>query len=166
MFGPPLRPKDRASTTVGIIRQMLAGEMPLTPRIGLTSVDVRDVADLHLLAMTRSEAKGQRYIALSGEAGFLGDVAAMLRAAGQPDGELGREFGPDATKKVSSRNLPDWVFRIAASVVSQLKDFKEEVGMKRHMSSEKAQKELGWSPRSPEEAVVSCARELLRANAV
>lgn len=45
-----------------IVRRLLAREMPALPRIGWNVVDVRDVAALHLFAMT-SPAAGQRYLA-------------------------------------------------------------------------------------------------------
>ncbi len=42
-------------------------------------VDVRDVADLHLRAMTAPAAKGERFIAISGETLSILDIAKILR---------------------------------------------------------------------------------------
>jgi hypothetical protein len=36
---------------VHIVALMLRGKMPLVPRCGFSVVDVRDLADLHILAM-------------------------------------------------------------------------------------------------------------------
>jgi dihydroflavonol-4-reductase len=66
-------------------------------------VDVRDVADLHLQAMTSPAAKGERFIAVSGSAMSMLDIATVLKA------RLG-----DAAKKVPTRQLPHWLVRFAA----------------------------------------------------
>jgi len=46
-----------------VVQRMLDGKMPGIPRLSFAIVDVRDTADLHLLAMTSPQAAGQRYIA-------------------------------------------------------------------------------------------------------
>jgi len=40
--------------------------MPAVPRLGFGLVDVRDTVDLHLMAMTRPEASGERFLAVAG----------------------------------------------------------------------------------------------------
>src|SRR5262245_26431335 len=62
IFGPALA-KDAASSTE-LIARLLNG-MPGAPQIYFAVVDVRDVADLHLRAMTHPAAKGERFIATS-----------------------------------------------------------------------------------------------------
>ena len=57
---------------------MLRGEMPGLPRIGLEVVDVRDIADLHIRAMTAGEASGERFLG-TGEFMWMADVARVLR---------------------------------------------------------------------------------------
>ena len=39
--------------------------MPAIPRLGFSFVDVRDVADLEIRAMTAPEAGGERFIAVT-----------------------------------------------------------------------------------------------------
>src|SRR5690606_39580654 len=55
------------SESIGIIKALLDGAMPAVPRIHFGLVDVRDVADLHLRAMTSPKAKGERFLARSEE---------------------------------------------------------------------------------------------------
>lgn len=160
VFGPPLRPKDN-STTVDIVRQMLSGKIPATPKIYFGSVDVRDVASLHLLAMTRPEAKGERYIATGGPVVVMSEFARWLR-----EGRLEDEFGKGVARKVPSRELPTWLLSIAALVNPQVKGIRSQVGEIRNVTSEKAMTQLGWKPRSAKESVLATARTLLRAKAV
>jgi len=59
---------------VQIIRRMLTGAMPGVPRIGLEVVDVRDLADLHIRAMTAPRAAGGRFLA-TGEFVWMAEIA-------------------------------------------------------------------------------------------
>jgi dihydroflavonol-4-reductase len=51
------------SASVQVVERLLSGRVPGVPRLGFSFVDVRDVADLHIRAMTAPEAAGQRFIA-------------------------------------------------------------------------------------------------------
>ena len=73
--------------------------MPGTPRIGFSFVDVRDVADLQIRAMTAPEAGGERFIAVA-RFPWMAEVAAILRD------RLG-----EAAAKVPKRNVPNFLVR-------------------------------------------------------
>ena len=77
---------------------------PAARKLYFGVVDVRDVADLHLRAMTNPAAKGERFIAVSGDV----HVDARHR-----DGAQGAP-GTTTAKKVPTRQLPNWVVRLAA----------------------------------------------------
>ncbi len=77
IFGPILAPDY--SSSVELIKRLMNG-MPGAPRIYFGIVDVRDVADMHLRAMTHPSAKGERFIAVSGDSISMADIARMLRA--------------------------------------------------------------------------------------
>ena len=51
------------SESVQVVERLLSGRVPGLPRLGFNIVDARDVADLHIRAMTAPEAAGQRFIA-------------------------------------------------------------------------------------------------------
>lgn len=147
IFGPALGPDYSAS--LDLIQRLLTG-MPGCPRLYFGVVDVRDVADLHLLAMTAPEARGERYIAVSGEAVSMLDVARVLRE------RLG-----ERARKVPTRALPDWVVRVAALFVAEMVPLLPLLGKVRHATSAKAQRVLGWKPRPWQDAVVATAESLL-----
>ena len=91
-----------ASSSIELVTRLLRG-MPGCPRLYFGVVDVRDVADLHLRAMTNPAANGERFIAVSGRIMSMLDIATVLKTR-----------LPDAAKKVPTRQLPDWLVRVAA----------------------------------------------------
>ena len=147
VFGPILTTRNLGS--VRIIERMVAGKMPGTPRIGLEIVDVRDLADIHIRAMTSPDAAGQRFLA-TGEFTWIREVAQALRAG----------LGP-AGAQVPTRQLPDFVVRFASLFDRQLRAITVSLGRRNRHSTEKAKRVLGWRPRPAAETVVDCARSLI-----
>lgn len=147
IFGPVLGPD--VSTSVELITRLLNG-MPGCPRLFFGIVDVRDVADLHVRAMTHPAAAGERFIAAAGDLLSMLDVARILRA------HLG-----DAARRVPTRELPNWLVRFASRFDPKLKSLVPLLDSTRRASSAKAQRVLDWHPRSPEEAIVATARSLM-----
>jgi len=137
------------SASIELVKRLLDGSIPALPRVGLTLVDVRDVAKLHLLAMTTAAAAGQRYIG-AGEFFWLKDIANILRAG------LG-----DKARKVPSRTAPDWAVRLAGLFDPIVRSRIFELGMERRVSSAKARQSLGWTTRPAEETVLDAARSLI-----
>ncbi|MBE7172381.1 MAG: aldehyde reductase [Williamsia sp.] len=133
-----------------VIRQMLEGEIKACPKIASCYVDVRDVADLHLLAMTHPKAKGERFLATTGDTLSMLDVAKILR----------RRLG-DVAGKVPTKELPNWLLKIAALKNPSLKMIITLLHQYMQASGEKAKQVLHWSPRSNEEAIVATAESML-----
>ncbi|MFI2364553.1 NAD-dependent epimerase/dehydratase family protein [Promicromonospora sp. NPDC019610] len=84
IFGPVL--DGRLSTSVGAVQGLLTGAVPVLPRLRFGVVDVRDVAQAHVRAMT-SAAVGERILLTSGDVVTWGWVIDLLR----------RELGVDIT---------------------------------------------------------------------
>jgi dihydroflavonol-4-reductase len=114
----------------------------------------RDVAGLHVLAMTHPAANGERFIAVSGNCMSMVEIAKILRV------RLGA-----AASKVPRFQMPDWIVRLAAKRNPEMQQLLPLLGSIRNATSEKARRLLGWSPRSGEEAVVASAESLVRFNA-
>jgi dihydroflavonol-4-reductase len=147
VFGPILSTDPIGS--VQIIERMLKGPMPGSPRIGLEIVDVRDLVDIHIRAMTAPEAAGQRFLA-TGEFTWMREMARTLR-----DG-----LGP-AGAKVSTRQLPDWVVRLTSVFDKSLRDITVSLGRRNHHTTEKAARLLDWRPRPAAPTVLDCANSLI-----
>lgn len=148
ILGPVL--SDDHSFSLQVVARLLEG-MPGIPRIGFSFVDVRDVADLHLLAMTAPEAGGERFVA-AGPFFWASEVAAILR-----DG-LG-----EGASRVPKRSLPDWLVRIAARFDPGIRSIVNQLGVRLEYSSEKSEARLGWRPRPAEEMILDTGRSLAAA---
>jgi dihydroflavonol-4-reductase len=136
------------SASIEVVKKLLDGSIPALPRFGFNVVDVRDIARLHVLAMTTPQAAGQRFIG-SGDFYWMSDVARILREG------LG-----DKAKKASSIPIPDFVARMAALFDPIVRGRLYELDKRRPVSSEKARRTLGWTPRPVEETVLDAARSL------
>jgi nucleoside-diphosphate-sugar epimerase len=149
VLGPVLGPDYSAS--IQLVKRMLDGGMPVFPRLYHGVVDVRDVADLHIRAMTDPLAQGERFLAVAGDFITMRDIAKVLK----------RRMGAVAGK-VPTRQLPDGLVRLAALFDPMLKQAGPELGKKKNASHGKAMRMLGWTPRTPEEAIVATAESLER----
>jgi nucleoside-diphosphate-sugar epimerase len=148
VFGPVLGPDF--SISIEIVKRLMDGAIPGCPRLSFGVVDVRDVADLHLRAMTHPAAKGERFLAISGDVMTMQQIALTLKA------RMG-----DAAKRVPTRVLPDWLLRVLSIFDTSLKQITPELGKFKNATNEKARRVLGWSPRSNEEALVASAESLM-----
>jgi nucleoside-diphosphate-sugar epimerase len=65
-------------------------------------------------------------------------------------------------KRVPTRQLPNWVVRLAAMRDPAVKLILPELGKIKNSTNEKAKRVLGWEPRSNEEALVATGESLVR----
>ena len=129
--------------------ERLLGGMPGVPRIGFSFVDVRDVADLEIRAMTAPEAGGERFVAVE-DFMWMSEVAAVLR----------ERLGDDAAK-VPTRAVPNLLVRAMALFDPGVRSILGQLGKKTTISGEKARTQLGWSPRPLADTIAECAQSLL-----
>src|SRR5215468_4342437 len=101
VFGPVLGADY--STSILMVQRLMDGALPGCPKLWFGVVDVRDVADLHLRAMTNPAAKGERFLAVAGDFMSVRDIARVLKA----------RMGAQA-RRVPTLQLPNWLVRIAA----------------------------------------------------
>jgi nucleoside-diphosphate-sugar epimerase len=154
VFGPILGPD--LSTSILLLQRLMTGAVPGCPQITFGVVDVRDVADLHVRAMTHPAAKGERFLAAAtGDFMLICDIAKVLK-----------ERMGEAGKKVSTRQLPNWLVRMAALRDPSIRQILPELGKLKYGTNEKARSLLGWTPRSREDAIVSSAQSLVRVGLV
>ncbi len=146
IIGPAL--SDDHSYSLQAIERLLEG-MPAAPRLGFTFVDVRDVADLHIRALTSPAAGGERFIATDRFL-WMPEVAAILRE------RLGA-----AAKKVPTRVAPDLLVRAMALFDGGVRSVVGELGKRSWYSSDKARSTLGWQTRPVDDSIEDCARSLV-----
>ncbi len=149
VFGPVLG-ADYA-TSILLVQRLMDGAMPGCPQLFFGVVDVRDVADLHIRAMTHPAAQGERFLAVAGDFISMLDIARILKD----------RMGASA-KRVPTRQLPNWLVRLAAMRDPAVKQILPELGKRKNATNEKAKRVLGWAPRSSEESIVATAESLVR----
>jgi nucleoside-diphosphate-sugar epimerase len=148
VFGPVLGPDY--STSIILIQRLLEGGMPGVPKLWFGVVDVRDVVDLHLRAMTHPAANGERFLAISGASMSIREMALTLRL------RLG-----DAARRVPTRELPNWVVRLVAVFDREVRLVVPELGHHKDATSDKARLLLGWSPIPREDTIVATGNSLV-----
>jgi nucleoside-diphosphate-sugar epimerase len=149
VFGPVLGADY--STSILVVQRMMDGAMPGCPKLYFGVVDVRDVADLHLRAMTHPAAVGERFLAVSGDFMSIQDMAKVLKS----------RMGVWA-KRVPTWQLPNFVVRLAALRDPAVRQIIPELGKRKNATNEHARKLLGWEPRSREDAIAATAESLVR----
>jgi dihydroflavonol-4-reductase len=153
VYGPVL--SADYSHSIQPVYQMLTGAMKACPKLTFGYVDVRDVANLHLRAMTSPQANGQRFIAVAGESITLLDIATILR------NNLG-----DKASKVPTREIPNWVVKFGALFNRKFSMLVPHLGLVKRASNNKSRQMLGWEPRSTEDAILATANSLINLNLV
>jgi nucleoside-diphosphate-sugar epimerase len=147
VFGPLLHRNDSGS--VWFVKRLIEGQPPALMRLGLSVVDVRDLAKAHVDALEAPAAAGER-ILVTGTPLWMSDMARMLRA----------ELGARAAK-VPTRTLPDFAVKLLARFIPQLRMFVPDLGRLYVASNGKAQALLGFAPRPVERTLADCAESLL-----
>jgi dihydroflavonol-4-reductase len=147
IIGPVLN--DALSYSLETVQRMLAG-MPGVPKLGFNLVDVRDVVELELAAMTSPAAGGERFIAVT-EFLWMGEIGRILKA----------RLGP-AASKVPTRTIPNLMVRGMALFDPGIRSVVSGLGKRVDLSSEKARSTLGWSPRPIEDTIAETAESLIR----
>ncbi|WP_370964162.1 SDR family oxidoreductase [Amycolatopsis sp. cg9] len=150
IFGPVLG--GRLSSSVALVRAMLDGAVPVVPPLHFGVADVRDVADLHVRAMTHPRAAGERFLAAAGKSiSFLGMariLAETVGGDGLPTGELTAEQ-----------------VRAAAETDPAMREALGRLGRVPVIRTDKARSVLGWRTRPVEETLADTARSLLAVRA-
>jgi dihydroflavonol-4-reductase len=146
IIGPVLG--DDRSFSLQLIERLLNG-MPAMPRLGFVLVDVRDVADMHIRAMTDQAAGGERFLAVDRFL-WMQDVGQILR----------ERLGP-AAAKVPTRVAPNLLVRAMGLFDPSIRSIVNDLGQSTTYTAEKAKTVLGWEPRPIEDSIADTAQSLI-----
>lgn len=139
-----------------VVRKLIDGSMPGVPNIHFVFVDVRDVASLHVLCMTRPEAAGQRFLAANSD-----PAVSMLELC-----KIIKTKRPQNAKKVPSLQLPNFLIHVVAFFDKPVRQIIPNLGKVNQASNAKARNTLGWQPRGTEESIVDTVDSLVKYNLV
>ena len=146
IFGPALGVDHTSS--LALIKRLLAGSPPACPDLWFGVVDVRDVADLHLRAMTSPVAAGERFIATDGGA------VQCSPSPGCYEDRLGERRPEGSYPSATGLGGP-----AGRTGHAETNDLIPLLGQRRNATSAKARRVLGWAPRPWEEAVIASGGE-------
>jgi nucleoside-diphosphate-sugar epimerase len=139
------------STSVLLVQRLLDGAVPGCPKLDFGVVDVRDTVDLHIRAMTHPAARGERFLAVAGDFMPIREIALTLKT------HLGA-----AARRVPTRELPNWLVRLASLRDATVKQILPELGKTKNATNAKARRILGWAPRSNQESILATAQSLIK----
>ena len=148
ILGPCLSSDHTSSVTM--VRELLARSMPAVPHIHWPVCDVRDVAAAHIAAVCNPAANGQRFIVSSGAMWYsqMADI-------------LSHEFDPLGFNVPTSK-LPTFILKFAGLFDGQAKLAAGMSGKAHFIDSSKVTRVLGLQLRPPEEAVLACGHSCVR----
>jgi dihydroflavonol-4-reductase len=145
VFGPSLGAKIDGQS-VAMITNMIAGKVPMIPDVAMGMIDVRDVARLHVKALTAPGAAGKRFIAASAEPVEMATLASVLRSAG---------YG-----KVPSRRAPSLLLRFMSLFDREARGMVPFLGKKAAFDNRATFELLDWKPTPIESSFKEMAKAL------
>ena len=116
----------------------------MLPDAAMGMVDVRDVARLHVAALTAEGAAGKRFIAATAQPVEMSTLAAILRGAGFP--------------KAPSMKAPSFLLRFMALFDPQAKGFAPFLGRKASFDNQSTFEILCWKPTPIETSLTEMAK--------
>ncbi len=147
VLGPAM---DRDSgTSLDALALLLKGAYPAVPPVHFPTVDVRDVAALHVAAM-RAPVGGRRLMA-AGETWSMARMGQELRAA-----------FPDRARKIPASELPAAMVRLLSNFDPSLRTLRADLGAEPQARSSYVTELTGLTFRPAAEAVRSAGESLIR----
>ncbi|WP_163652077.1 aldehyde reductase [Listeria sp. PSOL-1] len=151
VFGPSLN--RHVSESFNLLKMLINPNTKRIPNLPLNVVDVRDVADLHIRAMTNPKAAMQRFIASSdGEISLL-EIAQLIK-----------RNRPELADQVVTKTVPNWQIKLASLFSKHAKEGRLFLEMNRQVSNSKAKELLEWQPISTKEEAALLAVDSLEKN--
>uniref|UniRef100_A0A0N4ZWY6 Epimerase domain-containing protein n=1 Tax=Parastrongyloides trichosuri TaxID=131310 RepID=A0A0N4ZWY6_PARTI len=148
IVGPLLSSDEGASVT--IIKRFLSGEMPALPSFQMGFVDVRDVAEAHIIAMTSTDVNGERILLTDSPSLWFKDVADCLR--------------PDFSKagyKIPRFQVPYILLWIYSFIDPQTEEILDRIDREVKFDNSKGKKLLGRNFSDSKNAIIEMAHTLI-----
>jgi len=145
VMGPTLTGRVEGESLT-MISDIITGKYPLVPDICVGFIDVRDVAKLHVAAMTADGAVGKRFIASSDEPLHFKEVTGILKNAGY--------------KKASTRQAPKFLLKVMSLFDDQVKGLLPMIGERQTVANQDTYEVLGWEPTPMEQSLIETAESI------
>ncbi len=147
ILGPLL--ESDIGTSGAITQRMMKGDFPGTPDIYFSIIDVRDAAELHILAMHDTAVFGHRVFS-AGPSISMQEMAKSLAAS-----------FPAYAKKIPTRRLPNLLVHLIALFDGDVKTAAMNLGRKHQLDCPLAEPLLGRALISTEDAIREMGQSLI-----
>lgn len=145
VLGAPL---DRHfGTSIAVIERILRGKDPMVPDIGFATVDVQDVAEMHVTAIDNPATHGQRIMTVDKFLSFA-QLARAIKAA-------------YPSRKIATRVAPNILIRLLGLFDPAIKSIIPSLGRVDRIDNARAMATLKRGMRQAEKAAVSSAKYLI-----
>ncbi|MGQ0456088.1 MAG: SDR family oxidoreductase [Hyphomicrobium sp.] len=145
VLGPPL--DDNFGTSIKVIQRLLRAKDPMLPNFGFPTVDVRDIAAMHLRALERPNTAGKRFIG-GDEFLWFPEMAEVLKAA-----------FPE--RPIVTRRAPNLIIKFLALFDGEIRTIVPNLDRLDQISADRARRELGIEFRDARESVRAAAQFLI-----
>ena len=145
VMGPQLG-NDLGGASTQIVSQLISGKFPMLPALSFPFIDVRDVAILHLKAMTTPEADGKRFIAAHSKPTWMYEVAEVLSAAGY--------------EKIKLKKAPSFMLKLIGLFDNKTKSLVPMLDKYVPCDNSQTVKILNWEPMPWEQAFIEHAKSI------
>lgn len=145
VFGPV--PDTDTSASLEVVKRLLNGQVPAIPPGGLSVVDVRDVAKIHVMALGQDKTIGKRIIASAHYIEFV-EIAQILRE-GYPK------------IKLPTSKAPVWLMRFLGLFSRTIKQVVADLDVVRNYDGSGGEELLEGKYRDGQEATLSAAESLI-----
>ena len=147
VLGPAL--DERVGTSLYLVEAILKAAYPALPPISFPTVDVRDLAALHVAAMDSPNTAGQRLLAAA-DTVTMQEIALILKDA-----------FPAFARKIPTKELPVWLVRIMANFDRSLRSITSDLGRRRMAKTAYVTEKTGIAFRPAREAAIAAAESLI-----
>ena len=145
VMGPQLG-NDLGGASTQIVSQLISGKFPMIPALSFPFIDVRDVAILHLKAMTTPDADGKRFIAAHSKPTWMYEVAEVLSAAGY--------------EKIKLKKAPSFMLKLIGLFDNKTKSLVPMLDKYVPCDNSQTVKILNWKPMPWEQAFIEHAKSI------
>ncbi len=145
VMGPQLG-NDLGGASTQIVSQLISGKFPMIPALSFPFIDVRDVAILHLKAMTTPDADGKRFIAAHSEPTWMYQVAEVLSAAGY--------------EKIKLKKAPSFMLKLIGLFDNKTRSLVPMLDKYVPCDNSQTVKILNWEPMPWEQAFIEHAKSI------
>lgn len=143
--GPAL--DGNIGSSLEVIERVFSGADPMQPRFGIPLVDVRDVADMHVKALSTPASEGQRVLA-SESFVWMVDIAKTMKAA-------------YPKRSIKTIVAPDFLLKFLALFDSTLKTIVPSLGEVKAISNERAKTLFGMDFIPAKDSILASCESLL-----